>query len=78
MTTSMDDPRRGYPARPLMDECSAAVLDEAVFNLTALRSPMLVGDAGAELHALVSLAAQISAESLKSLPTPGTNWSRGQ
>ena len=44
-----------------MDECSAAVLDEVVFNLTVLRSPMLVGNAGAELHALVSLAAQIGA-----------------
>ena len=61
MTTAMDDSRRAYPARPLVDECSAAVLDEAVASLTILRSPMYVGDAGAELHALASLRGQIEA-----------------
>ena len=61
MTPAMADPRRAYPSRPLVDECSRAVLDEAVASLTILRSPMYVGDAGAELHALASLRAQIEA-----------------
>ncbi len=61
MSRGTDDPRRAYPARPLIDECSAAVLDEAVVSLTILRSPMWVGDAGAELHALASLSAQVEA-----------------
>ncbi len=35
------DPRRGYPPRPVVDECSAAVLDEAVLSLSLLRCPRL-------------------------------------
>ncbi|HMK96238.1 MAG TPA: hypothetical protein VK425_01765 [Acidimicrobiales bacterium] len=54
------DPRRRYPPHPVVDDCSAAVLDDAVLSLSLLRCPMLVGDALAELHALMSLAAQIS------------------
>jgi hypothetical protein len=54
------DPRRRCPPHPVVDECSGAVLDEAVLSLSLLRCPMLVGDAGAELHALMSLAAHIS------------------
>ncbi|MGP8209644.1 MAG: hypothetical protein ACLQVK_26870 [Acidimicrobiales bacterium] len=53
------DPRRRYPSHPVVDECSAAVLDDAVLSLSLLRCPMLVGDAAAELHALMSLAAHI-------------------
>ncbi len=62
MTTATDDPRRDYPTRPLVDECSRAVLDEAVASLTILRSPMYVGDAGAELRVLASLRGQIEAK----------------
>lgn len=51
------DPRRLYPTRARADDDSASVLDEAVETLTALRSPMLCGDPGAELHTLVSLIA---------------------
>lgn len=51
------DPRRIYPPRARADDDSASVLDEAVETLTVLRSPMYSGDAGAELHALVSLIA---------------------
>ncbi|HVC71293.1 MAG TPA: hypothetical protein VNC61_13645 [Acidimicrobiales bacterium] len=54
MTT---DPWRPYPTRPRTDGDSASVLDEAVETLTTLRSPLSSGDAGAELHALVSLIA---------------------
>ncbi len=54
MTT---DPRRLYPTRAQADRDSASVLDEAVETLTTLRSPLHSGDAGAELHTLVSLIA---------------------
>jgi hypothetical protein len=56
----MTDPRRRYPAGPLVDEVGAAVLAVAVEDLVLLRSPMWSGDAGAVLHALASLAAQIN------------------
>jgi len=52
-----EDPRRIYPIRARADDDSAAVLDEAVETLTTFRSPLYSGDAGAELHALVSLIA---------------------
>ena len=55
----MADPRRRYPADPLVDDESEAVLVVAVDDLVLLRSPMWSGDAGAVLHALASLAAQI-------------------
>ena len=51
------DPRRLYPPRPRADDDSASVLDDAVETLIVLRSPLYSGDAGAELHALVSLIA---------------------
>ena len=54
------DPRRRCPPHPVVDECSGAVLDEAVLSRSLLRCPMLVGDGAAELHALMSLAAHIS------------------
>ncbi len=54
------DPRRRYPADPLVDEESEAVLVVAVDDLVLLRSPMWSGDAGAVLHALASLAAQVN------------------
>jgi hypothetical protein len=51
------DPRRLYPPQARAGYDSASVLDEAVDTLIALRSPLYSGDAGAELHALVSLIA---------------------
>jgi len=54
------DPRRRYPSDPLVDEESDAVLAFAVNDVVLLRSPMWSGDAGALLHALASLAAQIN------------------
>lgn len=51
------DQWRSYPTRARTDGDSASVIDEAVEVLTALRSPMFSGDAGAELHALMSLIA---------------------
>lgn len=54
----LTDPRRRHPDHPVVDNDSAAVLDEAIFSLTIMRSPMAYGDAGAHLHALVSLIAQ--------------------
>lgn len=53
------DPRRRYPDRPHVDDESDAVLVEAINDMVLLRSPMWHGDAGAVLHALGSLAAQI-------------------
>ncbi|MGH7416919.1 MAG: hypothetical protein ACREKB_03995 [Candidatus Rokuibacteriota bacterium] len=55
------DPRRSPPDHPVVDDDSAAVMDDAVFCLTMLRSPMRHGDALARLHALVSLMAQAEA-----------------
>jgi hypothetical protein len=55
------DPRRTHPGRAVDDDDSAAVLDQAAEQLTVHRSPMLVGDCLAHLHALVSLRAQIQA-----------------
>lgn len=60
-----NDPRRAHPRHAVVDEASAAVLDEATVTLTLLRTPMRLGDHLAELHALVSLRAQIDAR----LPT---------
>jgi len=53
------DPRRFPPPTAVVDDDSAAVLDDAVSSLVVLRSPMMSGDALAEMHALTSLAAQI-------------------
>jgi hypothetical protein len=56
----MSDPRRRYPDRPVVDDTTDAVLEEAVTTLILLRSPMWHGDAGASLHALASLHTQIT------------------
>jgi hypothetical protein len=53
------DARRRYPGSPLVDPESEAVLVVAVDDLILLRSPMWAEDAGATLHALASLAAEI-------------------
>jgi len=57
--TAVADPRRCYPSVPLVDDDSEAVVAFAVTDLVAMRSPMWSGDAGALLHALASLAAEI-------------------
>lgn len=53
------DPRRQHAPHAVVDDATAAVLDEATVILTLLRSPMQLGDRLAELHALASLLAQI-------------------
>jgi hypothetical protein len=58
-TWTMADPRRRYPPDPVVDDESEAVLVVAIDDLVMLRSPMWSGDAGAVLHALASLSAQI-------------------
>ena len=59
---TLDDPRMTtHPDRPLVDDASAAVLDEAVVELTLLRSPRSLGDGLADLHAMASLLAQLQA-----------------
>jgi hypothetical protein len=55
------DPRRSYPAHPLVDAESAAVLEEAIHSLTMLRSPFFEGDALARLNVLGSLTDQAEA-----------------
>lgn len=48
-----------HPGRPVTDDVSAAILNDAVTLLTLLRSPLSLGDALAELHAMVSLLAEL-------------------
>lgn|SRR5581483_4535887 len=57
-----EDPwTKTHPRHAVADDDSAAVLEEALVELTLLRSPLQLGDGLAELHALVSLLAQIKA-----------------
>ena len=60
-TWKMADPWRRHPDHPVVDEESAAVLEEALHSLTMLRSAGDEGDAGARLHVLASLMAQAQA-----------------
>jgi len=55
------DPRRRYPDQPVVDDDTDEILHAAVDALIKRRSPMWFGDAGAVLHALASLTAQITA-----------------
>jgi len=50
-----------HPDHPLVEDATAAVLDEAVVELTLLRSPKFLGDGLADLHAMTSLLAQLHA-----------------
>ncbi len=52
------DPRRDGAMFPFTDEESASVVDEAVASLVLLRAPMWLGDCGARVSVLVSVAAQ--------------------
>jgi hypothetical protein len=58
--SALADPRRRYPSEPVCDDDSEHVLRAAVDALVTARSPMHHGDAGAVLHALASLVAEIS------------------
>jgi hypothetical protein len=59
---ALDEPwTTTHPDCPFVDDASAAVLDEAVVELTLLRSPMSLGDGLADLHAMASLLAQLHA-----------------
>jgi hypothetical protein len=57
--TAVSDPRRCFPSEPLTDDDSEAILALAINDLVLLRSPMWSGDAGAVLHALASLGAEM-------------------
>jgi hypothetical protein len=61
MRHDLADPFRPYPHRPVRDEASEIVLDQALHSLQLLRAPLHYGDAGLELHALASLRAEIDA-----------------
>ena len=50
-----------HPAHPLVDDNTAVLIDEAAVELTMLRSPAGLGDGLADLHAMVSLLAQLHA-----------------
>ena len=56
-----NDPWRTHPRHAVTDDHSTAILEDAVVGLTLFRSPMRLGDGLAELHAMVSLLAQIHA-----------------
>ena len=57
--TAVADPRRCSPSEPLTDVDSEAVVALDVNDLMLVRSPMWSGDAGAVLHALASLRAEM-------------------
>jgi len=50
-----------HPDHPVVGDDSAAVLEDAIVELTLMRTPMALGDGLAELHAMVSLLAQLQA-----------------
>ena len=50
-----------HPEHPLIDDQSAAIVEDATVELTLRRSPMHLGDGLADLHAMVSLQAQLQA-----------------
>lgn len=50
-----------HPDRPLIDDDSATVIGDAIVELTLLRSPAALGDGLADIHAMVSLLAQLHA-----------------
>jgi len=60
-TAMMTDRWPRHPQHPVVDEESAAVLEEALHALTVLRCVGDEGDAGARLHMLASLTAQAEA-----------------
>jgi len=76
--TMVADPRRCFPSHPLVDHDSEAVVALAVHDLMLFRSPMWSGDAGALLHALASLRAEIDAwlpDAVADALSRGYSWS---
>lgn len=59
--TDLENPWFTHPDHPLVDDHTAAVVEEATVELTLLRSPMALGDCLGDLHAMVSLLAQLRA-----------------
>lgn len=59
---AFEDPwTKTHPGHAVIGDDSGAVLEQALAELTLLRSPLRLGDGLAELHAMVSLLAQIHA-----------------
>ena len=57
---AFEDPwTKTHPRHAVIGDDSGAVLEAALAELTLLRSPLRLGDGLAELHALVSLLAEI-------------------
>ena len=73
-----DEPWTIHPGHPLVDDASAVVLEEAIVELTLLRSPMSLGDGLADLHAIVSLLAQLRAWMPVSSRQPGIRTTPGR
>jgi hypothetical protein len=55
---AFNDPHRNQTAIPCTDDDTATLIREAVVTLTIFRAPMGLGDAGATVSTLVSLAAE--------------------
>jgi hypothetical protein len=71
------DPRRDRALFPYTDECTAALVDEAVTCLVLMRAPMLLGDAGPAISVLVSLATEAEDrlfEAVASAREQGYTW----
>ncbi|MDQ6782481.1 MAG: hypothetical protein M3063_03335 [Actinomycetota bacterium] len=65
------------PERPHLDDEPTAIAEDAVVTLTLLRSPMWLGDGLADLHATVSLLAQLRARipiSVSDARSQGHHW----
>lgn len=59
---AFNDPRRNETAIAYTDDHTATLIREAVVTLTIFRAPMGLGDAGATVSVLVSLAAEADSQ----------------
>ena len=59
---AFEDPRRNRTAFPCTDNDTATLIHEAAKNLTIFRAPMGLGDAGATVSVLVSLAGEADSQ----------------
>lgn len=78
-TWEPSDPRRDRTMHPYTDADSAAALDEAVTNLVLLRAPMWLGDPGATISVLVSLAVEAEGrlyDAVADARAQGYRWSQ--
>ncbi len=67
------------PTEPLTDEHTKVVLEEAVASLGTLRALEWLGDAGAELHVLVSLRDELElaiTRAAREARDQGYSWER--